>query len=70
MGANDKHYPTQPRVGTEYTPRSFEAAKAAAIGQEERDSRPDRPRIQPDEIRYMSLLADKAEDVGQFLDLI
>jgi len=59
-----------PRVGTEYTPRSFEAAKAAAIAEQEKSARPDRPRIQPDEIRYMKLLADKVQDVDQFVELI
>jgi len=57
------------RAGDEFTPRSFANIKASAIAQAEVDARPDRPRIQPEEIDYIRKAAE-APDVNLFLAVI
>jgi len=37
---------------------------------EENDARPGAVKIQPDDVKYVALLADKVQDVNQFLELI
>ena len=36
----------------------------------ENEARPGAVKIQPDDVKYVALLADKVQDVNQFLELI
>ena len=51
-------------------PKANARMHALLTRDKENDARPGAVKIQPDDVKYVALLADKVQDVNQFLELI